>query len=148
MASIQEILKEDVLLTNESYWNQFRNSSWTNEQLTTLMTSPKARAAASRVEGAMLSYLSAKVQHKDRRLRNLYREIVDMIKSVYSVEVSFNDSRSYLDGTTRLSKGDISLTILEDNCFIFNKKIPVLQVRINRVAFWSYLIPSMMQLSL
>lgn len=148
MASIQEILKEDVLLTNETYWNQFRNTSWTNEQLSTLASSEKARIAASNIEGAILSYLGAKAAYKDRRLRNLYQEIVDTIKTVYGVEVTFNDSRSYLDGTTRIFKGDLSLTILEDNCFVFNKKIPVLQVRINRAAFWAYLIPSMLQLSL
>ena len=148
MASIQEILKEDVLLTNETYWNQFRNTSWTNEQLSTLASSEKARTAASDVEKAILSYLGAKAAYKDRRLRNLYQEIVDTIKTVYGVEVTFNDSRSYLDGTTRIFKGDLSLTILEDNCFVFNKKIPVLQVRINRAAFWAYLIPSMLQLSL
>lgn len=148
MASIQEILKEDVLLTNETYWNQFRNTSWTNEQLSTLASSEKARTAASNIEGAILLYLGAKAAYKDRRLRNLYQEIVYTIKTVYGVEVTFNDSRSYLDGTTRIFKGDLSLTILEDNCFVFNKKIPVLQVRINRAAFWAYLIPSMLQLSL
>ena len=148
MASIQEILKEDVLLTNETYWNQFRNTSWTNEQLSTLASSEKARIAASNIEKTILSYLGAKAAYKDRRLRNLYQEIVDTIKTVYGVEVTFNDSRSYLDGTTRIFKGDLSLTILEDNCFVFNKKVPVLQVMINRAAFWAYLIPSMLQLSL
>ena len=94
MASIQEILKEDVLLTNETYWNQFRNTSWTNEQLSTLASSEKARIAASNIGKTILSYLGAKAAYKDRRLRNLYQEIVDTIKTVYGVEVTFNDSRS------------------------------------------------------
>ena len=91
---------QDVKITYQPYWNQFRNPAWV-----------------------------------------LYKAMA------YALTKAIGTTVEYFPGEQHAVRvGDLSISILEDQCFVFENCKPVLQVAMRLPFMWAHLLPAMLRL--
>ena len=92
--------------------------------------------------GPTIAYLKAKdVKRKERTLKNLYKDIVANLRKATNKTVEYCPGQQHV-----VQYGEMSLAILENYCFVFCNRKPVLQVTIRLVNLWVHLLPNMLRL--
>lgn len=142
MDKVREFVSRDVKLSNGPYWNQFKSSEWVVSSVEESARALSKCEALDRVVPYLIAYLKAKENKmRVRSLKRLFRSMELNLNKISDTKVQFVD-----DSNLRLVSGDLVLSILEDQAFVFQNKFPVLQVSMNLVNLFVYLLPKMLRL--
>lgn len=142
MDKVREFVSRDVKLSNGPYWSQFKSSEWVVSSVEESTRALSKCEALDRVVPYLIAYLKAKEgKIRVRSLKRLFRSMELNLNKISDSKVQFVD-----DSNLRLVSGDLVLSILEDQAFVFQNKFPVLQVSMNLVNLFVYLLPKMLRL--
>lgn len=140
--TVKDFSELDVKMTNQAYWNQFKIYEWVLEKVKEAAEDKRRFNCMENLLGPTIAYLKAKdVKRKERTLKNLYKEIAKNLRKATDKPVEYYPGEQH---AVRFE--DLSLAILENQCFVFSNRKPVLQVSIRLVNLWVHLLPNMLRL--
>lgn len=140
--NIEDFSDIDVKMTNQPYWNQFKSPEWVLEKVKEAAEDKKRFNCMENLVGPTIAYLKAKdVKRKERTLKNLYKDIAANLRKATNKTVGYCPGQQHA-----VQYGEMSLAIMENHCFVFSNRKPVLQVSIRLVNLWVHLLPNMLRL--
>ena len=140
--NIKDFSDIDVKMTNQPFWNQFKSLEWVIDKVKEAAEDKRRFNCMENLVGPTIAYLKAKdVKRKERTLKNLYKDIAANLRKATNKTVEYCPGQQHA-----VQYGEMSLAILENHCFVFCNRKPVLQVTIRLVNLWVHLLPNMLRL--
>lgn len=140
--NIKDFSDIDVKMTNQPFWNQFKSLEWVLDKVKEAAEDKRRFNCMENLVGPTIAYLKAKdVKRKERTLKNLYKDIAANLRKATNKTVEYCPGQQHA-----VQYGEMSLAILENHCFVFCNRKPVLQVTIRLVNLWVHLLPNMLRL--
>lgn len=140
--NIKDFSDIDVKMTNQPFWNQFKSPEWVLDKVKEAAEDKRRFNCMENLVGPTIAYLKAKdVKRKERTLKNLYKDIAANLRKATNKTVEYCPGQQHT-----VQYGEMSLAILENHCFVFCNRKPVLQVTIRLVNLWVHLLPNMLRL--
>lgn len=140
--NVRKFSELDVKMTNFPYWNQFKTPEWVMSAIATASENSGEFKITESLVAPALAYLQAKDKKRQERMLNtLYKSIAKNLSKLSTLEVIYDPKDQH-----KIKCGDLALSILEDCCFVFLNRRPVLQVKMRLVTMWAHLLPYMLKI--
>lgn len=140
--NIKDFSELDVKMTNQPYWNQFKSPEWILEKVKEAAEDKRRFNYMENLVGPTIAYLKSKdVKRKERTLKNLYKDMASNLRKATGKPVGYCPGQQHA-----VQFGEMSLAILENQCFVYMNRKPVIQVSMRLVNLWAHLLPNMLRL--